>query len=150
MKRSVNERTLWALRKLLRREFDAAMDKIKDNFRHDFTKEKPCYEVALRVDAHEFASTVMEAEISELKRQLKEHMPMVCSNTLSAALEITETLHEFGPDVVAHQKRGDMHRLVLCHRPPPQVASEWVVRGNCATLNEFCATWDGGVEQCPF
>lgn len=61
---------------------------------------------------------------------------------------IHETIDEFGDDVVAHQKRGNFHRLVLCCKPPQQV-SEWVPHNESATLGSFCATWDN-VEKIPF
>lgn len=64
-------------------------------------------------------------------------------------MEIHETIEEFGDDVVAHQKRGNEHRLVLCNRPLPQQVGEWVPHNESATLGSFCATWNK-VDKIPF
>lgn len=61
---------------------------------------------------------------------------------------MTETIHEFGDDVVAHQFRGEEHRLVLCTRPPPQTASDWVQREQICVVGNYSATWDN-VEKVP-
>lgn len=56
-------------------------------------------------------------------------------------LPIHETIDEFGDDVVAHQKRGNFHRLVLCCKPPQKV-SDWVSHDEIATLDRYSATWN--------
>lgn len=55
---------------------------------------------------------------------------------------LTEQLHEFGDDVLAHQKRGDFHRLVLCCRPLPQKVSQWEPRENIILFEGYFAQWD--------
>lgn len=62
---------------------------------------------------------------------------------------IHETIDEFGDEVVAHQKRGNEHRLVLCKRPPPQTVSDWVPHNESIALGGFYATWNN-VEKIPF
>lgn len=64
-------------------------------------------------------------------------------------MEIHETIDEFGDEVIAHQKKGNEHRLVLCKRPPPQDVSEWVAHDQVAWLGPYRATWDK-VEKIPF
>lgn len=60
---------------------------------------------------------------------------------------MTETIVEFGDDVLAHQFQDNQHRLVLCHRPPPQEVGEWVGKDETCTVTGYSATWDK-VEQC--
>jgi hypothetical protein len=55
---------------------------------------------------------------------------------------IMETLIELGDTVLSHQKQGDLHRLIICHYPPPQEAGEWVNKDQIATVGEFSTTWD--------
>jgi hypothetical protein len=126
--------TRHVLRKLMEHKFQVAMEKL-DSF-----------EVTLRIDAHEFVEA-MEAEISELKRDLK-----LVETKLAEEVQrpkIHETVDEFGDDVVVHQKMGNFHRLVLACRPLPQKNTEWVPYHESVTLGGYVATWNN-VEKCPF
>jgi len=60
-----------------------------------------------------------------------------------------ETIDEFGDDVVAHQKEGNFHRLILCCKPP-QLKGEWVRSDEVARVATYRATWNKVEEEIPF
>ena len=62
---------------------------------------------------------------------------------------IHEVIYEFGDDVIAHQKRGDTHRIVVACLPLPQRVSEWFPKDQTVHFEEFVATWDKA-EKIPF
>lgn len=146
MDRNVGAKNVQLLRSLLQKRYEEEIAKLRDNFTYNFSKEKPYFELVLRVDERDFTFKVMAQELSEKQHEI---------NTLREALKlaeknpIVETIHEFGSDVVAHQKRGDFHRLVICCRPLPQKASEWQPREQMIHFEAFCGQWDS-VEKIPF
>jgi hypothetical protein len=60
---------------------------------------------------------------------------------------MTEQLYENGDEVVAHQKRGDFHRLVLCCRPLPQKVSPWTEREDIILFEGWFAQFCGNVDK---
>lgn len=157
MKRNVGKNNVHILRSLLEKKFKEAMSKIGETFRHDFSYEKPHYELTLRVDAYDFATSVMETELLSLQRKLNkaearvmeleaEHSAPTCEHFQGP---LTETIHEFGQVVVSHQKKGNYHRLVICCTPPQKV-SDWVPRLQPAELGDYIASWDKVEDRIPF
>lgn len=165
MRRQVGQRTQFALRKLLEKAFEREMDKLKGHFTYNFSREKPYFEMTLKVHADDFAAEVMEQEISILQRKLKaahdkcerlererysDDAPLTDPEF---AGEMTETIHEFKDDVIAHQKKGSYHRVVLCISKPsasnPQPTSLWTRKEDQINFRNWVATWDK-VEQIPF
>lgn len=143
MKRQVGLRTKWALKKLLEKAFLRELKAWPKHFTHNFSREKPYFEVTVRVTADEFAAEVMEAEISILQKKLKsaqdkiERLQAVQPKDMELTLPeqaardgfMDETIHECGEHVLAHQTKTEdgkkWHRLVYCG-DLPQVTSEWV------------------------
>ena len=160
MKRNVGQKTVHVLRDLLKKKFEEKLREIIPTFRHDFTYEKPYFDFTIRVDAYDFATTVMEQELSSMSRKLKaaeEKIKRLEDERYgdTAPLfdidfqgEMTEVIYEFGAAVVAHQKKGRFHRLVICCTPP-QLTSEWAMDGEVIHFHNFAATWDN-VEKMPF
>ncbi len=165
MKRQVGLRTKWALKKLLEKAFLRELKKQDRFFTHNFSREKPYFEVTLRVNADEFAAEVMEAEISVLQKKLKSAQDKVLrleqerydpapnlkgmDQTLPEVLgAMTEKLWEFGEHVIAHQQKTEdgkrYHRLVYCTLQLPQPTSEWVQLPEIVSIeaegNHFTAT----------
>jgi len=148
MDRNVGAKNVQLLRSLLQKQYEEAIAKMKDGagFTYNFTKDKPYFELVLRVEERDFTFKVMEQELRDKQSEINTLREMV---KLAEKNPIVETVHEFGSDVVAHQKRGDFHRLVICCRPLPQKVSEWQPREEVIHFDAFCGQWDC-VEKIPF
>jgi len=146
MERNVGVKNVQLLRSLLQKQYEAEIAKLRENFTYNFTKDKPYFELVLRVDERDFTFKVMQQELSEKQHEIE---TLKASLKLAEKNPIVETVHEFGDEVVAHQKRGDFHRIVLCCRPLPQKVSEWQPRESPIHFESFCIQWDT-VEKIPF
>ncbi len=48
--------------------------------------------------------------------------------------------------VISHQKLGNSHRVIQCLYPPPQRPGPWVPQDQVATVGNYRATFEGGVD----
>ncbi len=157
MKRNVGQKTVHVFRTLLKKKFDEKLKEIGSDFRHDFSYEKPYFELTIRLDAYDFATTIMEQELLSLGRKLaaanKRIAVLEGGHDVNAEVEnlqaeIQEQIYTELHEVVSHQKKGMYHRLVICCTPPQRI-SKWVPRKENISFGPYHATWDK-VEEIPF
>lgn len=136
MDRNVGQKNQWVLRKLLQKQFEEASAKIGGIFTYNFTKEKPYFELTLRVKEEDFTNLVKDAELSDLKVKVRE-----LEDKLVAAETIREDIVTINGTVLAHQKRGSFHRLVVCGELP-QLTSVWKPMDETCHIQGYRATWN--------
>jgi hypothetical protein len=68
---NVGKKNRWALIECLKEAFDRALKDLPDNMLHNFTKEKPFYELTLTVGGEKFHRVVLQRELAQANARIK-------------------------------------------------------------------------------